>query len=257
MLFCALLCAHETRGRLRRAAQDATTANPDDSSTEQTLHAIAVRLRVLDGSIRELVTKHQEELLAQAGQTAELKVAVQGIDTRTERLTKATGRIRRELIQPFEELKGHVRLLERLQAAGDVLRRVMRVVYNIRKLKSVLAKGGGGSGAGAAPASAADEPAPPSVAGSGPVDGFSALGSFDSRELGKAAQMLFDIEQYTAEGGQSQLAGVHLVAAELPWLAAAGKAVRARGATLLFKGMDTLNQAELGAALQVSPRVHA
>lgn len=38
---------------------------------------------------------------------------------------------------------------------------------------------------------------------------------------------------------------------ELSWVADAGKLIRARASTLLHKGMDTLNQAELGAALQV------
>lgn len=197
------------------------------------MHEIAVRLRGLDASIRELVTRHQEQLLQQAGQTAELKQSVIGIDARTERLSKAAGRIRRELIQPFEELKGHVRLLERLQSASDLLRRVMRVTYNIRKLKAVLHRGGGGEEGGS------------------PSGNFAAIASFDSRELGKAAQMLYDIEQYTSDVSSSQLLGVAAVQCELAWVTEAGKAIRARGTALLHKGMDTLNQAELGAALQV------
>ena len=215
--------------------QDALSSGLDDSSVDQTLHAIAMRLRNLDGAIRDLVTRHQEELLAQAGQTAELKQAVQGIDARTERLVKASGRIRRELLQPFDELKTHVKLLERLQCAADLLRKVMRVMFNIRKLKGVVCKA-----------------AMPGENGASGAFDFAAVAAFDSRELGKAAQMLFDIEQYTNEGAaSSQLLGVAIVQAEVPWLTEAGKAIRARAVALLFKGMDTLNQSELGAALQV------
>lgn len=95
--------------------QDVSSSGMDESSAENTLHAIAIRLRSLDASIRHLVSLHQEELLAQAGQAAALKSSVQGIDARTERLVKAAARLKREVITPFEELKGHVRLLERLQ----------------------------------------------------------------------------------------------------------------------------------------------
>jgi hypothetical protein len=63
--------------------------------------------------------------------------------------------------------------------------------------------------------------------------------------------MLYDIEQYTADEASAQLREVGVVKSELPWLVDAGKAVRSRATALLFKGMDTLNQAELGAALQV------
>jgi hypothetical protein len=215
----------------------------EDSSVDHTLHSIAARLRTLDAAIRDLVTKHQEELLAQAGQTAELKQSVQGIDARTERLLKASGRIRRELLQPFADLKGHVLLLERLQAAADLLRRVMRVTFNIRKLKATLTKSSAGGGGEDVKALASPD--------------FSAIASFDSRELGKAAQMLYDIEQYTAPEtpGSAQLLGVQVVQCELPWLAEAGKAIRARAVTLLYKGMDTLNHGELGSALQVSERI--
>jgi conserved oligomeric Golgi complex subunit 5 len=196
------------------------------------VHNIAVRLRSLDSAIRDLVTKHQEELLHQAGQTAELKQSVIGIDACADRLAKAAGRVKRDLIQPFEELKKHVTLLERLQSASDLLRRVTRVTANIRKLKAVLHRPAAG------------------VETSAGYD-FSALAAFDSRELGKAAQILYDIEQYTSDDASAQLREVDAIKSELPWLGDAGKAIRSRATVLLFKGMDTLNQAELGAALQV------
>jgi hypothetical protein len=110
----------------------------DESAAEQSLHTIALRIRWLDGAIRDLVTRHQEELLAQAGHTAHLKVSVKGIAERTERLLKAMQRIRRDLLVPFGELKVHTRQLERSQAAGDLLRRVLRAQFTIRKLKAML-----------------------------------------------------------------------------------------------------------------------
>jgi hypothetical protein len=173
----------------------------EETGAEQTVHNIALRLRSLDAAIRDLVTKHQEELLHQAGQTAELKQSVIGIDACADRLAKAAGRVKRDLILPFEELKRHVALLERLQSASDLLRRVTRVTANIRKLKAVLHR----PSAGAEPVASYD---------------FSALASFDSRELGKAAQMLYDIEQYTADEASAQLREVGVVKCRGWWMLA-------------------------------------
>ena len=53
-----------------------------ESQTEATLHRLAARLRGLDVAVRALVGEHQGELLTQAAQTAELKVAVDSIVTR-------------------------------------------------------------------------------------------------------------------------------------------------------------------------------
>jgi hypothetical protein len=78
------------------------------------------------------------------------QAAVKGIDSRTDRLVKCMQRVRRELMQPFQELRSHVLLLERTQAAGDTLRRVLRLEYTIRKLKSMLVPRAAGSGTAAA-----------------------------------------------------------------------------------------------------------
>ncbi len=78
---------------------------------------------------------------------------------------------------------------------------------------------------------------------------IAAVSTFDSRELSKAALVLFDIESFT--GPASGLQGVVVISRELPWIGEVGKAVRTCAQTLLYKGMDTLNQAELGSALQV------
>lgn len=61
-----------------------------ESQTEATLHRLAARLRGLDVAVRALVGEHQGELLTQASQTAELKLAVDAIVTR---VAKVCGRV--------------------------------------------------------------------------------------------------------------------------------------------------------------------
>ncbi len=46
--------------------------------------------------------------------------------------------MRRDMLVPFQELKLHSRQLERCQAAGDLLRRVLRAQFTIRKLRAML-----------------------------------------------------------------------------------------------------------------------
>lgn len=100
--------------------------------------------------------------------------------------------------------------LSRLQAACELLRKVIRFLYLARKLKSHLQGG--------------------------------------SRELPKAAQCVLELEVIRKE---SDLSGITVIDIETRWILKASEDVLTGAARMLLQGMETQNQAEVAAALQV------
>ena len=73
------------------------------------------------------------------------------------------------------------------------------------------------------------------------------------RELGKAAQTVYELQECEAGGG---LEGVHVVSQEMSWIKDTTGIIIGQAERLLLHGIETLNQADIGSALQVFFNLH-
>ncbi|KAF9897340.1 Conserved oligomeric Golgi complex subunit [Lobosporangium transversale] len=114
---------------------------------------------------------------------------------------------------PFEQIQTYTIQLERLQVTSEMLRRVLRFLYLIRRLELQMPGGD--------------------------------LGDL---ELTKAAMTLSEVDTLLQE---SDLEGIHVVDAEVKKLELVRTRIIESADRMLQNGMDSQNQAQVGSALQV------
>lgn len=108
------------------------------------------------------------------------------------------GRVTREVSECSAVLQARTTQLARLHQTSEILRQVIRFLYLTRKLKGHLHGG--------------------------------------TRELGKAAQAVVELEAMRAEGG---LAGVEVIDAETRWIVRAGEEVSQQATRMLQDALET------------------
>ncbi len=69
-----------------------------------------------------------------------------------------------------------------------------------------------------------------------------------TRELAKSAQCILELELIRKE---ADLSGIHVIDNETHWIVKAGEDILNNASRMLLQGMETQNQAEVAAALQV------
>ena len=210
------------------ASGSTTTAGLDESASEVSLARVRARLALVDHSLKELVAQHQTELFSQAGTSATLKRSVAGVTARVDALAGAATRWRADVLQPLSALKTETRTLANVLAASELLRRVQRVHFNLRRLRGAVGAAQSGGTTTAAPV------APEKLA--------------DVRSLARIAPLLYDVEAGLADPA---VAGVDLIEAERDAVAAMGVAVRGGARAILTRAVDSLNAVDVAASLQV------
>ncbi|XP_069485244.1 conserved oligomeric Golgi complex subunit 5 [Ambystoma mexicanum] len=120
------------------------------SYTSQSIHqaVIAEQLAKLAQGISQLdkelhlqVVARHEDLLAQATGIESLEGVLQMMQTRIGALQSAVDRIRTKIVDPYNKIVSRTAQLARLQAACDLLRRIIRILYLSKRLQGQLQGG--------------------------------------------------------------------------------------------------------------------
>lgn len=115
--------------------RDAGTHGADTSRLSQQLQDAAATLE--DDLRREIANCHEELLLCASsindldGQLGEAHHIVGA-------LKASVSRVRDDVLLPFQDIKWKVELLERMQAVNVLIRRVVRFLWDARKLRSQM-----------------------------------------------------------------------------------------------------------------------
>jgi hypothetical protein len=121
-------------------------------------------------------------------------------------------RIRAEIAEPYQDIKTKTRQLASLHETVELLRSVIRALRQIKKLKEAME------------------------------------GDASRPDLAKCAQLHNEVETLRNE---ADLSGVEVVDSEMPWFVETGNKIRVEAMKVLEKGMEALNQSEVGSGLQV------
>lgn len=220
------------------SADGHTTAQ---AQTEQ----LELGVAALDAALRQLVLRHQGELVAQTARLTEAEGAVQRLGLSVRSLQMVAARVRAEVAEPYQQIAARTQQLRNLQATVDLLRHAthrLKLVQRLRVQMGAADAAGarrwrvGGSCALAAPLHPSSRPLLPLASPVGIL------------EVAKAAKLLSEIAAVDAE---ADLAGIDAVDADAEFLQTAAAVVRSQTEVALRAGLQCISQADVGSALQV------
>ncbi|XP_060201077.1 conserved oligomeric Golgi complex subunit 5 [Lycium barbarum] len=175
-------------------------------------------LNLLNTQLRtEVLTRHQDLL----NQLTSLRAAEHALSTLRSSVTSLQSSLKRtrtELSDPHQVIYVNTLRLNNLHSTIELLQCTIRVIRLSKKLRDLIGSG-------------QDNPEKES-----------------KLDLSKAAQLHFEILSVYNE---YNLVGIDVVDLELKWVVEIGGKLRFEGMKLLEKGLEGLNQAEVGAGLQV------
>jgi hypothetical protein len=189
-------------------ASEALSSGSAAASSEKLQEGI----QLLERQLRSEVFLRHDELLEQLSSLKETESVLTVVRAGVESLQASTQRVRAEIAEPYKHIKTKSKQLASLHDTVELLRTVIRVLKQVKRLQELMEAGGA------------------------------------NVDLAKAAQLYFEIETLRKE---NDLAGVEVVDDEIPWLMEVGNQIRSEAMKGLEKGMEALNQAEVGSILQV------
>ncbi|XP_048410241.1 conserved oligomeric Golgi complex subunit 5 [Stegostoma tigrinum] len=105
------------------------------------LAKLAQGISQLDKELHIQVVARHENLLAQATGIESLEGVLQMMQTRIAALQSTVDRIRGKIVDPYNKIVARTAQLARLQAACDLLRRIIRILYLSKRLQGQLQGG--------------------------------------------------------------------------------------------------------------------
>ncbi|KAF7246687.1 Conserved oligomeric Golgi complex subunit 5 [Varanus komodoensis] len=105
------------------------------------LAKLAQGISQLDKELHVQVVARHEDLLAQATGIESLEGVLEMMQTRITALQSTVDRIRGKIIDPYNKIVSRTAQLARLQAACDLLRRIIRILYLSKRLQGQLQGG--------------------------------------------------------------------------------------------------------------------
>ncbi|KAJ4833599.1 Conserved oligomeric Golgi complex subunit [Turnera subulata] len=192
-------------------SSSALSSGSPASTAEHLLHAI----RLLDSQLRSEVLSRHPFLLAQLSSLHDAHHSLSAVRSSVSSLQSTVRRARSELSDPLVSIRSKTRQLSSLHRTSQLLQHAIRALRLSRKLRDLV--------------SAAD-PDP------------------DKLDLAKAAQLYSEILTMCDE---YDLRGLEPVDEELEWVKEVGDRLRREGMRVVERGMEALNQAEVGTGLQV------
>ncbi|KAL7143584.1 hypothetical protein ABFS83_08G201700 [Erythranthe nasuta] len=171
-------------------------------------------LRLLDTQLRHEVLSRHHELLNQLSSVKAAESSLSSLRSSLSSLQSSVRRARGELSDPHRLIAVQTRQLSNLHSTSLLLQHAIRALRLIQKLKTLV------------------EPHPDS----------------SKWDLSKAAQLHFEILTLYNE---HHLSGIDAVDTELKWVTEIGSKIRDEGMKVLEKGLESLNQPEVGLGLQV------
>ena len=92
----------------------------------------------LDSEMLELVRAHASPMMARLRSIEGTRETLETVTDGMIALRKSVGRIERDVVRPFNELKMRTTQLGRVHETNDLLRRVARLIFAIRKLRAQM-----------------------------------------------------------------------------------------------------------------------
>ncbi|KAK4278959.1 hypothetical protein QN277_016728 [Acacia crassicarpa] len=181
------------------------------STAEKLHHAI----RLLENQLRSEVLSRHNELLSQLSSLKHTEHALSTVRSGVSSLQSSLRRVRSELSEPHRAIATKTVQLSNLHRTTELLQHSIRALRLSKKLRDVMAASSG-------------EP--------------------EKLDLAKAAQLHSEILSLYNE---YELVGIDVVDEELNWVRETGDQLRNEAMKVLERGMEGLNQAEVGTGLQV------
>ncbi|CAI8014359.1 Conserved oligomeric Golgi complex subunit 5 [Geodia barretti] len=122
-------------------AKSFAAATMQNQMVGDTLQKLAIGIAALDKELYSQVVTNYEDLLSQATGIEALEGVLKMMHTRIESLRTAVDRIGSKVIDPYQVIVSRTRQLSRLQNVCDLLRKVIRMLYLLKRLKSQLQGG--------------------------------------------------------------------------------------------------------------------
>ncbi|CAM9423221.1 unnamed protein product [Ectocarpus sp. 4 AP-2014] len=225
----------------------AASAESVSSQAEITLDSMSSHIARIEAAIRSHILDNEEDFLGSVGGVSELSRRTEEFRDGVRELRRSFARVQREVSEPHEAVRVRTQQLKNLHDATRLLKRALRFLSALRRLRgqedvlgleaaaaaAVTGSAAGGGGVGAA---------------GGRSAGGAGGGGADLRELAKAAQSLQELESTLRD---PEVAELEVVGRERAYVEACGAAVRRMSADSLARGMKSLNQTDIGGALQV------
>uniref|UniRef100_A0A803XKX2 Conserved oligomeric Golgi complex subunit 5 N-terminal domain-containing protein n=1 Tax=Meleagris gallopavo TaxID=9103 RepID=A0A803XKX2_MELGA len=105
------------------------------------LAKLAQGISQLDKELHVQVVARHEDLLAQATGIESLEGVLQMMQTRIGALQSTVDRIRAKIVDPYNKIVSRTAQLAKLQAACDLLRRIIRILHLSKRLQGQLQGG--------------------------------------------------------------------------------------------------------------------
>lgn len=194
------------------SSTDFSSAALTSGSPASTAEKLQNAIRLLESQLRSEVLSRHDHLLSQLSSLHHADHALSTVRSSVLSLQSSLRRTRSELSDPLTSIRTLTAQLQNLHTSSDLLHHSIRALRLSSKLRSL----------------ASDDP--------------------ERLDLAKAAQLHCEI---LALYNEYDLAGIDVVDAELEWVRETGDKLRNEAMRVLERGMEGLNQAEVGTGLQV------
>ncbi|WCJ24868.1 Conserved oligomeric Golgi complex subunit 5 [Euphorbia peplus] len=190
----------------------AALSSGSPASTAELLHHA---IRLLESQLRSEVLSRHTDLLNQLSSLTHAEHALSTVRSAVSSLQSSLRRTRLELSEPHKSIQSKTLQLSNLHSTTELLQHAIRALRLGKKLRDL-------------------------VSGS--------ESEMEKVDLAKAAQLHCEILNMC---GEYDLVGIDCVDEELIWVKEIGERLRSEAMKVLERGMDGLNQAEVGTGLQV------
>ncbi|KAL1207364.1 Conserved oligomeric Golgi complex subunit 5 [Cardamine amara subsp. amara] len=182
-------------------------------SPASTAERLHQAIRLLDSQLRNDVISRHPELLAQLSSLSHADISLSSLRSSVSSLQSSIRRVRSDLSEPVRAIRSKSVQLENLHSATELLSHSVRTLRLSKKLRDLT-----------------DSPDP------------------DKIDLTKAAQLHFEILTMCKE---YDLFGIDVIDEQIKFVTEIGEKLRSEAMKVLERGMEGLNQAEVGTGLQV------
>nr|KYP73341.1 hypothetical protein KK1_005961 [Cajanus cajan] len=189
-----------------------SSAALSSGSPASTAEKLHHAIRLLENQLRSEVLSRHHDLLSQLSSLHHADHALSTLRSALSSLQSSVRRLRSELSDPHRSVAAKTAQLSNLHRTTELLQHSIRALRLSKKLRDLMA---------------ADP---------------------EKLDLAKAAQLHFEILSLCSE---YDLAGIDVVDEEVAWVRDTGDLLRSEAMKLLERGMEGLNQAEVGTGLQV------
>ncbi|XP_010556223.1 PREDICTED: conserved oligomeric Golgi complex subunit 5 [Tarenaya hassleriana] len=182
-------------------------------SPASTAERLHQAIRLLDSQLRHDVVSRHSELLSQLSSLSQAEISLSSLRSSVSSLQSSLRRVRSDLSEPIRSIRSKSVQLSNLHSAAEFLSHSVRTLRLSKKLRDL-----------------ADSSDP------------------DRIDLTKAAQLHFEILTMCKE---YDLFGIDVIDEEIKYVNEIGEKLRSEAMNVLERGMEGLNQAEVGTGLQV------